>query len=80
MLNHLKHIKISFIQFPGSSFLSLGHHVWTNVHLMKDCSHVTFPIMLDMAPYSFLTKNWCPYQLPAGISHPSVLRAIKVIP
>jgi hypothetical protein len=33
--------------------------------MLKDCSRVTFPIMLDMAPYAFLTKiitliNWPP--------------------
>jgi hypothetical protein len=25
--------------------------------MVKDCSRVTFPVMLDMVPYAFLTKN-----------------------
>jgi hypothetical protein len=60
-------------------FLSLGRHVLTNDHMAKDCSSVTFPFMLDMAPYAFLTKNLHPYQLAAGISHPAISRTIKVI-
>jgi hypothetical protein len=38
-------------------FLSLGRHVWTNDHMVKDGSRVTFPVTLDMAPYAFLTKT-----------------------
>jgi hypothetical protein len=46
-------------------FLSLGGHVWTNDHMVKVCSRVTFRVMLDMTPYTFLTKigtliNWPP--------------------
>jgi hypothetical protein len=47
--------------------------------MVKDCRRVTFPIMLDMAPYAFMTKNGYPYQLAAGISHPAIPRTIKVI-
>jgi hypothetical protein len=47
--------------------------------MVKDCSRVTFPVMLDMAPYVFLTKNRYPYQLAAGTSHPAILITIKVI-
>jgi hypothetical protein len=53
ILNHLKHNKISFAHFTGSSF---GCHVWTNNHMIKDCSRVSFPVILDMVPYVFLTK------------------------
>jgi hypothetical protein len=49
--------------FPKPFFLSFGRQVWTNNHIVKDCSRITFSIMLDMAPYPFLTKidtfiNW----------------------
>jgi hypothetical protein len=47
--------------------------------MAKDCSHIAFPVMLDMAPYAFLTKHWSPYQLAAGISHPAIPRTIKII-
>jgi hypothetical protein len=36
--------------FPRFFFLSLGRHAWTNDHMVKDCSRVTFPVMLDMSP------------------------------
>jgi hypothetical protein len=55
--------------FPGFFFLSLGHHVWINGHMVKNCRHVTFPVMLDMGPYTFLTKNCSADQLAAGMSH-----------
>jgi hypothetical protein len=72
--------KRNFIRsFPRFFFLSLGRHVWINGHMMKYYSHVTFPVMLDMAPYTFLTKNWHPYQLVAGISHRAIPRTIDVI-
>jgi hypothetical protein len=77
MLNHLKHNIISLIHFLV--FLSLGRQVWTNDHMAKDCSRVTFPVTLDMVPYAFLTKTCSSYQLAAGISHPAVPRTIKVI-
>jgi hypothetical protein len=47
--------------------------------MVKDFSCVTFPVMLDMAPYTFLTKDWYLYQLAAGISHPAIPRTIKVM-
>jgi hypothetical protein len=65
--------------FPRFLFLSFGRQVSTNDHMVKDCSHVTFPVMLDMAPYAFLTKNWYLYQLAAGISHPAIPRTMKII-
>jgi hypothetical protein len=40
--------------------------------MVKDCTRVTFPVMLDMAPYAFLAKDCYPYQLTAGISHPAI--------
>jgi hypothetical protein len=43
--------------FPRFVFVSLSRHVWTNDHMLKDCSRVTFPVMLDMALYLFLTKK-----------------------
>jgi hypothetical protein len=43
------------LSFPRFFFLSLSRHVWTNDHMVKDCSRVTFPVMLDMVPYAFLT-------------------------
>jgi hypothetical protein len=43
--------------FPMFFFLSLGRHVWTNDHMVEDCSHFTFPVMLDMATYAFLTTT-----------------------
>jgi hypothetical protein len=27
--------------------------------MVKDCTRISFPVMLDMAPYSFLTKKGC---------------------
>jgi hypothetical protein len=68
----------SFI--PRFFFLSLSHqdHVWTNDLVVKDC-RVTFPVMLDMAPYPFVTKNWYLYRLAVGISHPVIPRTMKVI-
>jgi hypothetical protein len=65
--------------FPRFFFLSLGRDVWTNDHMVKDCSCVTLPVMLDMDPCAFLAKNWYPYQLAAGISHPAIPRTIKII-
>jgi hypothetical protein len=47
--------------FPRFFFLSLGRQVSTNDHMVKDYSRVTFPVMLDMAPYAFLTKIWYLY-------------------
>jgi hypothetical protein len=47
--------------------------------MVKDCSPITFPVMLDMAPYAFLTKNCYPYQLAGGISDPAIPRTIKII-
>jgi hypothetical protein len=47
--------------------------------MVKDCGRVTFPVMFDMAPRVFLTKNYDAYQLPAGISHPGIPITIKVI-
>jgi hypothetical protein len=49
--------------FPRFFFFGLGRHAWTNDHMVKDCSRVTFPIMLNMAPYVLLAKivtviNW----------------------
>jgi hypothetical protein len=38
----------NFIRSFPSFFLSLGRHIWTNDHLVKDCSHVTFPVMFDI--------------------------------
>jgi hypothetical protein len=46
--------------------------------MVKDCSRVPFPVMLDMALYAFLTKKWYPYQLAAGISHPAIPLTIKI--
>jgi hypothetical protein len=66
----------SFLRF---FFLSLGHHVWTRDRMVKDYSRVTFPVMFDVAPCPFLTKNCSLYQLAGGISHPAVPRTIKVI-
>jgi hypothetical protein len=37
-------------------FLGLGRQGWTNEHMVKDCSRITFPVMFDMVPYAFLTK------------------------
>jgi hypothetical protein len=48
--------------------------------MAKDCNRVSFPVMLDMAPSALLTKNWHPYQLATGVSHPAMPRMIKVIP
>jgi hypothetical protein len=47
--------------------------------MVKDCSRATFPVMLDMAPYAFLTKKCCPYISAAGISHPAIPRTIKLM-
>jgi hypothetical protein len=47
--------------------------------MVKDCSRVTFPVMLDMNPIAFLRKKGDPYQLAAAISHPAIPRTIKVI-
>jgi hypothetical protein len=77
ILNHLKHNRISLIHFLV--FLSLGRHVWTNDHMVIDCSRITFPVTHDMAPYAFLTKNCYPDQLATGISHLVILITIKVI-
>jgi hypothetical protein len=82
MLNHLKHNKIHSL-FPMFFFLSLGRQVWTNNHTVKDYNRVTFPVILNMAPYAFLTKIWYPYQLAVGISHPAIperLRSLHGIP
>jgi hypothetical protein len=45
--------------------------------MAKDYRPVTFPVMLDMAPYASLTKNRYPYQLAAGISHSAITKTIK---
>jgi hypothetical protein len=42
--------------FPRFFFSSLSRHVRTNNHMVKDCGRVTFPVMFDMAPYTFLAK------------------------
>jgi hypothetical protein len=65
--------------FPRLFFLSLGRHVGTNGHMVKDCTRVTFPVMFDMVPYAFLTKIWYPYQLGADISHLTIPRTTEVI-
>jgi hypothetical protein len=65
--------------FPRFFFWSLSRHVWTNDHMVKDCSRVTLPVILDMVPHAFLTKTWYPYQLVAATSHPAIPRTIKVI-
>jgi hypothetical protein len=70
MLNHLKQ-QNSIRSFP-SFFLSLSRYLWTNDHMAKDYSRVTFPVRLDIVPYPFLAKNvtfinW----LPALIFMPS---------
>jgi hypothetical protein len=44
-------------------FSSLGRQGWTNDHMVKHCVRVTFPVMFDMVPYAFLTKDCYPYQL-----------------
>jgi hypothetical protein len=78
MLNYIKHTKIAFVHFPGS-FLCLGRSVWTNDHLVKDCSRVTFPVIFDMDSYALLTKNYYLYQMAASIHHPAISRTIKII-
>jgi hypothetical protein len=65
--------------FPRFFFLSLGRHAWTNDHMVKDCSRVTFPVMPDMVPYAFLTKNCSRYQSAVCISHPAIPRTMRVI-
>jgi hypothetical protein len=53
----ISQIEQNFIRsFPGFFFWSLDRHVWTNDHMAKDCSRITFPVMLDMAPYVFWQK------------------------
>jgi dTDP-4-dehydrorhamnose reductase len=50
--------KQDFIRsFPRFFFSSLSRYIWTNNHMMKDSIRITLPVMLDMAPYAFLTKN-----------------------
>jgi hypothetical protein len=57
---------IKFHSFLRLFFFSLGRNLWTNDHMVKYYSRVTFPVMLDMAPYAFLAKkivtliNWLP--------------------
>jgi hypothetical protein len=47
--------------------------------MVKYCSRVAFPVILEMAPYAFLARNCYPYQLAAGISHPAIPRTMKII-
>jgi hypothetical protein len=54
--------------FPRFFFLTLDRDAWANDQMAKDCRRVTFPVMLDMTPYAFLTENCDPYRLAAVIS------------
>jgi hypothetical protein len=65
--------------FSGFFFLSLGRHAWTHDHMLKVCSRATFPVMIDVAPYAFLTKSCYPCQLAADTSHSAIRRTIKII-